>query len=38
MYKAVNNLPGENLSEFFVRNKRSILSLKVKILLAILDQ
>ena len=38
MYKVVNNLPGENLSEFFVRNKISVLSLKVKILFAILNQ
>ena len=53
MYKAVNNLPGGNLSDFFVRNNYgydlrskseltvpslSILSLKVKTLLVILDQ
>ena len=51
-YKAVNNLPGRNLSEFFVRNNRYhnlrskseltvrsiILSLKIKILLVILNQ
>ena len=50
MYKAVKNLPGWNLSEFFVRSNSNynlhsrseqtvpILSLKVKIPLAILDQ
>ena len=52
MHKTVNNLPGGNLTEFFVRNNHNynlhvrselpvpgiILSIKVKILLAILDQ